>query len=121
MNHRRAERGEGRIGTLIALMLLGAAIFVGVKIIPVRINAYEFKDFMREECRYGASRTKDEEIVKRVFQKAQELRLPLDKKNLKLERTAGEMIMSARFEVPIDLKVTQYVFRFDETERAPLF
>ena len=121
MIDRRNERGEGRIGTLLALVLLGVVIFVGIKIIPVRINAYEFKDFMREECRFGASRTKDEEIIKRVYDKARQLRLPLEKKDLKLERTTGEMIMSAKFEVPIDLKFTKYVFKFDETERAPLF
>jgi hypothetical protein len=42
MNNRARERGEGRIGLLLALALLGTGIFVCVKIIPVRVNAYEF-------------------------------------------------------------------------------
>ena len=45
MSHRTSERGDGRIGFLISLALLGTGIFVGVKIIPVRVNAYEFRDF----------------------------------------------------------------------------
>ena len=121
MRNRAAERGEGRIGLLIALALLGMGIFVGVKIIPVRVNAYEFRDFIQEECRFAATRNKDAEIFKRVYEKAQALRLPLAKKDLKLERTTGEMIIRAKYVQTVDLKVTKYVFKFDHEERAPLF
>ena len=121
MNDRTAERGDGRIGFLIALALLGGGIFVGVKIIPVRVNAYEFRDFIQEECRFAATRAHDEEIFKRVFDKAQDLKLPLQKKNLHMERTTHEMIISAKYEQTIDLKVTKYVYRFEHEERAPLF
>ena len=31
------------------------------------------------------------------------------------------MIITATYEHPIDLKVTTYVYKFDETEKAPLF
>jgi len=121
MNDRTAERGDGRIGFLIALALLGGGIFVGVKIIPVRVNAYEFRDFIQEECRFAATRSHDEEIFKRVFDKAQDLKLPLQKKNLHMERTTHEMIISAKYEQTIDLKFTKYVYKFDHEERAPLF
>jgi len=121
MKNRSAERGDGRIGFMIALALLGVGIFVGVKIIPVRVNAYEFRDFIQEECRFAATRNKDAEIFKRVFDKAQDLRLPVTKKDIRLQRTTHEMIISAKYEQTIDLKVTKYVFKFDHEERAPLF
>jgi len=121
MNARHLERGEGRIGLLVALALLGGGIFFGVKIIPVRINAYEFRDFIQEECRFAATRNHDAEIYKRIFDKAKELHLPLEKKNLKLDRTMHEMVISAKYQQTIDLKVTKYVFKFDHEERAPLF
>lgn len=106
---------------MIALALLGAGIFVGVKIIPVRVNAYEFRDFIQEECRFAATRNKDSEIFKRVYDKAQDLKLPIAKKDIHLERTTHEMIISAKYKQTIDLKVTKYVFVFDHEERAPLF
>jgi hypothetical protein len=121
MRNRAAERGEGRVGLMIALALLGAGIFVGVKIIPVRVNAYEFRDFIQEECRFAATRNKDAEIFKRVLDKAQDLRLPITKKDIRLQRTTHEMIISAKYQQTIDLKVTKYVFKFDHEERAPLF
>lgn len=115
------ERGEGRIGLLIAVALLGAGVFLGVKVIPVRVTAYEFRDFIQEECRFAATRHNDGEIVKRIMEKAQALQIPLDKRNLKLQRTTSEMIITAKYEQPVDLKFTRYVFRFDHKEKAPLF
>jgi hypothetical protein len=121
MRNRSGERGDGRIGFILALALLGSGIFVAVKVIPVRVNAYEFRDFIQEECRFAATRNKDEDIYKRIVEKAKELRLPLDKKNLHMERTMHEMVISAKYEQTIDLKVTKYVYKFDHEERAPLF
>jgi hypothetical protein len=121
MRDRNRERGDGRIGFLISLALLGAGIFLGVKVIPVRVNAYEFRDFIEEECRFAATRANDKEIFTRIYDKAMELKLPLEKKNLRMERTSREMIISAKYEQTIDLKVTKYVYRFDHEERAPLF
>jgi hypothetical protein len=121
MNDRTAERGDGRIGFLISLALLGVGAFVVAKVVPVRVNAYEFRDFIQEECRFAATRNHDEEIYKRIFDKARELKLPLDKKNLHMERTMREMVISAKYDQTIDLKFTKYVYKFDHEERAPLF
>lgn len=38
-----------------------------------------------------------------------------------IKRTRNEVIISARFEQPIDLKVTTYTYRFDAEQRAPVF
>ncbi len=121
MRDRNSQRGDGRIGFFLSLAILGAAIFIGVKVIPVRINAYEFRDFIETECRFAATRNHDDEIYKRIMDKAKDLRLPLDKKDLHMERTTTEMVISAKYEQTIDLKVTKYVFKFDHEERAPLF
>ena len=86
----------------------------------MRVNAYEFRDFMREQARF-ASNTQNDEIRRQIIEKAAELSIPLDKKNLRIARTKAEVSISAKFEIPIDLKVTTYVYKFDAEERAPLF
>jgi hypothetical protein len=118
---RTSEKGEGRVGLMITLIIVGVAIFLGAKVIPVRIAAYEFRDVLREEARYGAVRNSDDIVTKRILDKAAELEIPLDKKNLKVSRTPSQMVISATYEQPIDLKVTTYVYKFNETEKAPLF
>ena len=53
--------------------------------------------------------------------RAAELEIPLDKKNLKVSRNVSEIVISATYKQPIDLKVTTYVFDFNHKEKAPLF
>jgi hypothetical protein len=121
MDPRRSERGEGKVGLLIALALLGSVIFIAVKVVPIRVNAYELKDFIKEEVRGASLRRDDKAIADRIMKKAKELEVPLERKNLKVNRSNSEMMISASFQQTIDLKVYKYVFRFNETERAPLF
>lgn len=118
---RHGERGEGRLGLLIAVAVVAIGIFLAVKIIPVRIAAYEFRDYIEEECRFAAVRKSDGEVRERIIQKAEDLEIPLDPKKLKMKRYSGEMIIKANYEKPIDLSVTTYVFKFQIEERAPLF
>jgi len=119
--HRNSERGEGKAGFFIALAIIGIAAFLGVKIIPVRVNAYEFRDYIDEECRFAAVRGSDAEVTKRILDKARELEIPLDKKKLKLDRTRSHMTIAASYEQPIDLKLTTYVYKFEHSYKAPLF
>ena len=92
-----------------------------MKFLPVKIAAYQFKDFLEQETRMAAVRRDDKQVFKRIIDKAEELEIPLDRKGLDVRRTQREMIITARYEQAIDLKVTTYVYRFDHRERAPLF
>ena len=69
----------------------------------------------------GGQSDEVKDIRNKIVVKAKELEIPLDKKNLRLDRTPSEMIITARYQLPIDLKVTTYVYEFDVKERAPLF
>ena len=117
----QSQRGSGRVGFIVALAICLSAAFAGTKIIPVRVAAYEFRDTIRQEARMGAVRNSDSAVAKRIMEKAEELELPLSKKNLSVKRTKSKLIVKASYEVPIDLMVTTYTFRFDAEERAPLF
>ena len=121
MTPRTGQKGEGRIGLAIAIVIVGTAVFMGLKIIPVRVVAYEFRDVIREEARYGAVRASNAEVHTRIMDRASEMGIPLNKKNLKVSRNRSEIVISARYEQPINLKLTTYVFKFDHREKAPLF
>jgi hypothetical protein len=118
---RKHEAGEGKAGFLIALAVIGIAAFLGVKIIPVRVTAYQFKDYIEEECRFAAIRGSDAEVRKHILEKARELEIPLDKDGLTLERTRSHMTIAASYQQPVDLKLTTYVYKFSHSYKAPLF
>jgi hypothetical protein len=116
-----AQAGKGRLGLIVALALCCAGIYAGVKVIPVRIAAYEFRDTLREQARYGATKASNRQVAEEILAKARELHIPLAQDQLSIERTKNEIVISARYEQPVDLKLTTYMYRFDATERAPLF
>lgn len=118
---RQREHGSGRIGFIVMLAIFLSAAYAGFKIVPVRVSAYELRDTIRQEARVGAVRANDAAVAKRIMDKASELDLPLKKKDLEIRRTKGEIIVKARYEQPIDLKVTTYIYKFEAEERAPLF
>ena len=119
---KNGQRGEGRVGFIIALVLVLGGIFVGLKVIPVRINAYQLEDTLREEARFAsANRTKDTEIKQRILEEARALNIPLLPENVTIKRSKKEVVVAAKFVQPIDLKVTVYTYRYDGEQRAPVF
>jgi hypothetical protein len=118
----RGQRGEGRIGFILTLVIVVVGVFVGLKVVPVRINAYQFEDLLREEARFASvNRNSDNEIRKRLLDSAQSLDIPLEPQNLTIKRNKKEVVIRAKYEKPVDLKVTVYTYRFDAEQRAPVF
>ncbi len=121
MSRRKGEAGEGRLGTLFALTLLAVMIYLGVKVVPVMINTYAFKDFIEEEARFASVRRDDEEIRTRVFKKARELDLPIEMKQIHTERSNARFDINVSYTVPIVTPVYTYNWILDESVSSPLF
>jgi len=118
---RHGERGEGRLGTLVGLAVLALTIYLAYKVIPVMVNAYAFRDYIEQETRFAALRNRDEEVIKRVLRKAQELELPVTNKSIRVNRTQSRFDIAVKYTIPIETPVYVYNWMFDERFSAPLF
>ena len=114
------QRGEGRVGLVIALIILAAAIFAGAKFVPVYVAAYDMKDLIRRETQ-GATLRTDEAIRKTILIKAKELKLPIGRANIVATRTNAKFTLRVHFKKELDMALFTYTFKFDEQESAPLF
>ena len=115
------QRGEGRAGFLITLTLFLAGVFVAIKIVPVRVDGYQFREVLREEARYAAVHRNDAAVIKRIIDTAEAMDIPLERKNLKLRRTQVAITITADYEKPVDLKLGTYTYRFHTEQGAPIF
>ena len=121
MRRSDGERGEGRLGTLFALTLLAVLIYLGVKVVPVMVNTYAFRDFIQEEARFASVRKDDDEIRERVWKKARELELPVEMKQIRTERSNSRFDIAIKYTVPIVTPVYTYNLVRDEQVSSPLF
>ena len=120
MTRQLSRYGEGKLGCIIWLLVLGAVVLVAAKLIPVKIRSAELYDFMEEQAMFAA-RTSPEEIKKRILGRAEELELPLDKKNLSVARKAGRVRMRATYTVPIELPFYTFEWPFEHIIDRPVF
>ena len=118
----RDEKGEGRLGTLFAVLVLAAFVYLGVKIVPIMINVYEFRDSIDEQARFAALPHHDDQLIKKnILAKARELSLPVGSKDVQVSRTSGRIDIIVKYSVPIETPVYTYNWTLDESLSEPLF
>jgi len=121
MPRRTAERGEGNLGCILWVLLLAVAVLLAWKLIPVKVNSAELYDYMDELARFSAGKEAPEEIKKKILARANELRLPLDKDHVTVERSGDRIRMSVDYTVPVDFPGYTYMWHFQHELDRPIF
>ena len=92
---RRGIRGGANFGCIVWLVILGLVGYVLCKVVPVKIATSEFYDVMQEQAAFGS--IKDPKFIEfEILQKADELKLPIKKDNLKITKHARARSRSRR-------------------------
>lgn len=121
MRRRIAERGEGNLGCILWLLVLGLAVMISVKAIPVKIASAELYDYMDELARSAGVNTTGEDVKKAILQRAADLKLPLEKDNVTVERQGDRLRMRAEYTVPVEFPGYTYNWHFVHELDRPIF
>lgn len=113
----RNENGRGRLALIFWLLVLGAAVFAAIRIVPVKIHVMELHDFIDQQLQMEvvSSRLNEERLTTLVLEKARALEVPLERKQLKLVLIGNEARLRVTHEVHIDLAVYELVWHYDKT------
>lgn len=117
---RLGARGEGKLGCILWLLVAGAAVVVTVKAVPVKLADAEFTHFI-EDLAERSGRATDETVRNRILNKAKELEIPLETKNLKVEKSTSRVRIRWRYTVTLDFGFYQYDWVFDHELDRPIF
>ncbi|HKV28806.1 MAG TPA: hypothetical protein VJN90_11100 [Candidatus Acidoferrales bacterium] len=110
---RKSERGGARLKTLLAVIILGSAIFCAVRLVPPYFANYQLQDSIRQEAAYAsATRKQDDDIRAEVVKKVKELGIPADNKDIQVSDVSGNVQISVDYTVPVDLAVYQLQLHF---------
>ena len=114
------QRGEGKLGCVIWLLVLAVFVMIAIKVIPIKIASAELYDFMEEQAMF-AGRRKPADLKGAILHRAKELELPLNEKNVKVERHGGRIRISADYVVPVEFPGYTYHWQFHHYVDRPVF
>jgi len=120
MERRHGQKGDSKLGCLIWVVLLAAAVLVSWKAVPIKLASAELYDYMVEQGKFAAG-TSAENIKKRILVRARELELPVTDKNLSVERLGDRIRMKCTYVVPVEFPGYTYEWRFDHEVDRPIY
>ena len=102
--HRRCERGEGKLKTVITLAIIVLAIYSAVKIVPIYVSEYQLSDKMQEQARFAVvNRYTEDQIRDNILKVIQDLDIPAKRESIKVVSTNSIVRISLEYTVPVDL------------------
>ena len=116
----RRERGEGQFGCLVGLVVLLIAGLIAYRLIPVKVRAAELRDTVVDESK-SAGQHSDKQIKQAILHKAKQLELPVDEKDVKVNRSANYIRVNVSYTVPVEFPGYTYNWKFEHKYENPVF
>jgi hypothetical protein len=122
MRRRRAPRGAGNIGCILWLIVVVAVAHVLWVVVPVKIRTSEFYDVLQEQASFGSIKSEGA-IAYEILRRAEQLRIPVTKENLKVIRAREAVTVEAHYQIPLEFfgGAYKYVWKFDPVVTRPTF
>ena len=110
---KNSQRGEGTLKAIIYTLILAAAVYVAVKVVPIYVADYELKDKISEQARFAVvNRYSDDQIRDILFKTINDLDIPAKRDDIKVEKTNHGLSISVNYSVPVDLAVYKTELNF---------
>jgi hypothetical protein len=116
---KRSQRGEGRLKAIIYTVILAAAVFAAVKVVPVYVAEYELKDKITEQARFAVvNRYTEDQVRDIIFKVIQDLDIPANREDIKVQNTNHGVMITVNYSVPVDFKVYKTELSFSPSSEG---
>jgi len=121
---RRSERGEGRLGSIVTLVVVIAAVYAGFHVAPVYMDHYSFQDKINEIARTPKYRAPtDEKVLDILMKEVRERQLGdwIGRENFIINTTDVNRRIRLTYERPAEILPSwTYTFHFNVDADQPL-
>jgi len=108
------QHGTGRLKAIIWLAIFASMIYVGIMVVPILLNEYQFQDAMTSTARFAsANRQTADDIRASLVKEAKSEDIPIKPEDIHVESQAGNVSISAPYSVTVDLHVYQWTLNFN--------
>ena len=92
---------------------MAALVFLAIKVIPVLVDEYQFEDGIKNIATFASgTHSSNEQVVKEVLAEAQKEDLPIQREDIKVEGTGGNIRINVEYSVTVDLMVYKWTMNF---------
>ena len=121
MTRRWFERGDVPVGCLVGLVVLLVVAMVAIKVAPLMINVGELdKEISTLADRANRREYKDPRILADILRKAEDLDLPVTKKDVSIKRTSKRIKITVTYDISIEFPGYTYVWHKEHFHDRPL-
>ncbi len=110
----RNSEGKGFLGCVVALVLFGVAVYLGIVLGPIYYSNFNFEAEVKTTAsRAGARFFDDEAIIKEIMDMAKRNEIRLERQNIKVDRFAGKLHIVVNYSVPVDFVLFEHDVSFN--------
>lgn len=111
--HRRGQAGASRLRTLVWVGIFAAAIYVGIKVVPVLVSEYVFQDAMQTTARLATvNHSTIDTIRDAMLEEAAKEDIPIGADDIHVTSDPGKITISVDYSITVDLGLYQWTLNF---------
>lgn len=113
-SHRlRSSEGRGMIGCMLSIVLLAVAIYLGIVLVPIYYQNFNFEnDVKTTASRAGSHFFDNDQVIKEVLALAKKNEIRIKRENIKVDRFAGQLHILVTYSVPVDFIILERDLNF---------
>jgi hypothetical protein len=116
---KRSQRGEGKLKAIIYTVILLMGVYAAIKVVPVYVAEYELNDKITEQARFAVvNHYTDDQIRDIIYKVIQDLDIPANREDIKVQNTNHGVMISVNYSVPVDFKVYKTELSFSPSSEA---
>jgi hypothetical protein len=112
-------RGFIRFKTLVTLLILAGAGYVGAKIVPAYWSYLAMQDPVKEAAMAASRPGKEEEVRRELIARAKEAGIALDEERVEIGQQGNMVVVRIAWEVPVDMPMYRRPLRFRIEKGVP--
>lgn len=106
----------------LILLILAVIVFAALQYVPPYFASFQFKDYVRQEVKYAAATRKTFDTLRNeILLKANELGIPLTKKDIRFTRSGPTFTLEIEYHWPINMRAYRHELVFRTSESGEVF
>lgn len=112
-HRQRGQRGTSRLKVTVFTAVAVALIYVGIRVIPILVNNFQFQDAIESTARFASvNRQTPDDIRAAVLKEAQDEDIPLAAQDIHVKGEGGHVEIAADYSVTVNLVLYQWTLNF---------